>query len=145
MKGNNKPKSFSKRVVKVISCQLFQEICIKKWKYCLLASIYSGKWHDLTWPRKGPKFNLHHLREISAVFKMAVLTPKSGMINMFKKHLQNELSSVNPYTIPAAKDYTLTVLYPQTKEQRFLFQSLNIVFSKGHLESKNLFGIYRYA
>ena len=48
-------------------------------KYYLLASILSGKWCDLTWPRKGPKFNLHHLREISMVFKMAVVTPNMGI------------------------------------------------------------------
>ena len=34
---------------------------------------------DLTWPRRGPKFNLYHLREISMVFKMAVLTTKLGI------------------------------------------------------------------
>ena len=37
------------------------------------------KWCDLIWSRKSPKFNLHHLRNISAGFKMAVLTPKSGI------------------------------------------------------------------
>ena len=37
------------------------------------------KWHDLTWPRIGPNFNLHHLWEISMVFKMTMLTPKSGI------------------------------------------------------------------
>ena len=42
---------------------------------CLL----SEKWRDLTWPRKIPKFNLHHQQEIPMVFKMAVLTPKSGV------------------------------------------------------------------
>ena len=31
----------------------------------------------LAWPRRHPKFNLHHLRKISARSKMAVLTPKS--------------------------------------------------------------------
>ena len=41
--------------------------------------VFLGKWRDLTWRRKGPKFNLHHLREISVAFKMAVLTPKSGI------------------------------------------------------------------
>ena len=34
---------------------------------------------DLTWPRKSPKLNLHHLRNISTGFKMAVLTTKSGI------------------------------------------------------------------
>ena len=36
-------------------------------------------WHDLTWPRKSPNFNLHHLWKISTGFKMAVLTPKLGI------------------------------------------------------------------
>ena len=36
------------------------------------------KWRDLTWLRKSPKF-LHHLQKISMGFKMAVLTPKSGI------------------------------------------------------------------
>ena len=40
------------------------------------------RWRDLTWPRQSPKFNLHHLRKISTGFKMAVLTPKSGIIIM---------------------------------------------------------------
>ena len=38
------------------------------------------KWRDLTWPRKSPKFNLHHLRKISTEFKMAMLTSKSGIV-----------------------------------------------------------------
>ena len=33
----------------------------------------------LTWPRKSPKFNLHHLRKISTGLKMAVLTQKLGI------------------------------------------------------------------
>ena len=37
------------------------------------------KWRDLAWPRKSPKFNLHHPRKKSAGFKMAVLTPKLGI------------------------------------------------------------------
>ena len=48
-------------------------------------SILSGKWHDLTWPRKGLKFNLHHLRGILVAFKMAVLTPKSGIKRIEKQ------------------------------------------------------------
>ena len=36
-------------------------------------------WRDLTWAGKSPKFNLHHLRNISTAFKMSVLTPKSGI------------------------------------------------------------------
>ena len=37
------------------------------------------KWRDLTWSRRSPNFNLHHLRKIYTGFKMAVLTPKSGI------------------------------------------------------------------
>ena len=37
------------------------------------------KCHDLKWPRKSQKFNLHHLWKISRGSKMAVLTPKSGI------------------------------------------------------------------
>ena len=72
-KGNNKAKSLSKRVAQVVSCQLFRQQ-----KYFLLTSIFSGKWRYLAWHRKGIKINLHHLRKIYAVFKIAVLTPKSG-------------------------------------------------------------------
>ena len=45
-------------------------------------SLLSGKWCDLTWPRKAPKFNLHLLWEISMVFKVEMLTPKSGSLFM---------------------------------------------------------------
>ena len=51
----------------------------KKIKYCLLASNLSGIWHYLPWPRNDRKFNLHHLREKSVIFKVAVLTPKPGI------------------------------------------------------------------
>ena len=34
-------------------------------------------WVSLTSPRKGSKFNLHHQRKTSTVFKMTELTPKS--------------------------------------------------------------------
>ena len=37
-------------------------------------------WRDLTWPRQSPKFNLHHLRNTSTGFKMAVLTLKLGFL-----------------------------------------------------------------
>ena len=49
-------------------------------KICLLASILTGKWHDITWPRKGPKFNSQHPREISMILKIAALIPKSGIV-----------------------------------------------------------------
>ena len=39
----------------------------------------SEKQGYLAWPHIGPKFNLHHLRKITTRFKMAVLTPKSGI------------------------------------------------------------------
>ena len=45
------------------------------------------KWCDLTWPRKSPKFSLHHLRKISAKFKMVVLSLKLGIpLNNGKCH-----------------------------------------------------------
>ena len=37
------------------------------------------KQQDVTCPRIGPKFNLHHLQEISAGFKMVMLIPESGI------------------------------------------------------------------
>ena len=37
-------------------------------------SILSGKCRGLTWSREGPKFNLHHLREISVVFNFSRLS-----------------------------------------------------------------------
>ena len=46
------------------------------------------KWRDLTWCRKSPKFNLHHLRKISVVFKMPVLTPKSSILLTANKMLK---------------------------------------------------------
>ena len=36
-------------------------------------------WRDLTWPCKSPKFNLHHLQNIYAGFKITRLTLKSGI------------------------------------------------------------------
>ena len=93
LKDNNKTKSLSKRVLQVVSCQLLQEIYIRKVKILSplrshVKSIHlperSDKWIDLTWLRKGSKFNLHHLREISVVIKMTELTPKSGIMKRFK-------------------------------------------------------------
>ena len=81
LKGNNKSKSISKMVVQCRS-QLFQEICIKGKNMSACDYPFSKiavKWRDLTWSRKSPKFSLHHLRKISTGFKMAVLTPKSGI------------------------------------------------------------------
>ena len=69
LKGNNKSKSLYKKVVQVISCQLFQKTCVE----------LSRKWCALNWSRIGPKFNLDHLRDISMVFKIAALTPKSSI------------------------------------------------------------------
>ena len=54
------------------------------------------KWRELTWPCKSPKFNLHYLRKISTGFKMAVLTPKSGIIQtklltaLFKSNIETK-------------------------------------------------------
>ena len=48
--------------------------------------VFSQKWHDLTWPGTGPKFNLPHLQEISTTFKLVVLTPKLGIgISLIRK------------------------------------------------------------
>ena len=83
LKGNNKSKSVSKRVAQ---CHSLPFIPRNTW--ILLVKILSPriylfskmavKWSNLTWPSKSPKFNLHHLRKLSAGFKMAVLTPKLG-------------------------------------------------------------------
>ena len=43
------------------------------------ATVYSEKWRGLTWSRIGLKLNLQHLWKTSTGFKMAVLTPKSGI------------------------------------------------------------------
>ena len=42
-------------------------------------------WRDLPWPCKSPKFNLHHLGNISTGFKMAVLTPKSDILKQQRR------------------------------------------------------------
>ena len=73
LKGNNESKSVSKMVVQ---CR-FQSI-ISRNLYKKLKKI-GNKWYNLTWPCNSPKFNLHHLQEISTGFKMIVLTPKVGM------------------------------------------------------------------
>ena len=75
----------------------------KKSKYCLLASIFLGEWRDLTWLPEGPKFNLHHLREISMVFKMAVITPKSGIQHNFNKALTNNEALVMSFYVSFPK------------------------------------------
>ena len=33
------------------------------------------KWSDLTWPCKGPKFNLYHFQKISMILTVAMLIP----------------------------------------------------------------------
>ena len=48
-------------------------------------------WRDLTWPHKNPKFNLHHLRNISTGFEMAVLTSKSGICKGLPWYLIKQL------------------------------------------------------
>ena len=65
--------------------QLFQEICLKVKILSPSVNAFSKmavKWRDLTWPRKSPEFNLHQLVKISTGFKMAALTPKSGIVNI---------------------------------------------------------------
>ena len=51
-------------------------------------------WHDLTWPCKSPKFNLHHLQNISIRFKMAVLTLIAGILNLSAKSLKNTCKEI---------------------------------------------------
>ena len=54
-------------------------------------------WCDLTWPHKSPKFNLHHLRDISTGFKMVVLTTqKSGIPALWRPVLDAGLCSLDP-------------------------------------------------
>ena len=77
MKGNNKSKNASKRVVQVVV--IIPTHLYKKWKYGLPAPVYSEKWRDLTWSRIGLKLSLHHLRKTSMGFKMVVPTPKSDI------------------------------------------------------------------
>ena len=72
---NRYPKGFSKS----IPADYSKKICIKSKNIVSSRLSLSEKWRDLTWPLKGPKFNLHHLRETFMAFKMAVLTPKSGI------------------------------------------------------------------
>ena len=54
-------------------------------KFCLLL----GKWLDLTWFHRGPTFSQHHLWEISLVYKIAVLTPKSDIYVLLHMDLQH--------------------------------------------------------
>ena len=67
---------------------------------CFLASVFSGKWCDLSWPCEGPKSNLHYLQDISKVFKMAMLTQKSGVV-----------------AIPASIKYAETVKFVEIVDQ----------------------------
>ena len=63
------------------------------------------KWCDLTWPGKSPKSNLHHLRKISAGFKMTVLTPKSGIAQL--KNSKHHLLKITrlKYTVILSKSW----------------------------------------
>ena len=85
LKCNNKSKSVSTGVLSnFVSRQLFQEIRLFQKSENLSLCVYpfsnmTVKWRDLTWLCKNPKFNLYQLRKISAVFKIAVLTLKSGI------------------------------------------------------------------
>ena len=58
-------------------------------------SILSRKWHDLTWPHKGPKFNLHRLREISVVLIMA--NSEIRYCETFLSFCKKKLVAVKPY------------------------------------------------
>ena len=46
-------------------------------------------WRDLTWPCKSPKFNLHHLQNTYAGFKMTRLTLKSGITYLLMSFFLN--------------------------------------------------------
>ena len=50
---------------------------VQKIKVLSLCLYFSEKFHDLIRPCNGPKFNLHHLKNISSRFKM--VAPKLGM------------------------------------------------------------------
>ena len=47
-----------------------QKGCLSDSQPIIPRNLYNffGKWHDLTWPLKDPKFNLHHLWEIFVIF-----------------------------------------------------------------------------
>ena len=62
--------SYSKKYVKIIS-----KLSPRFYPF----SKMTVKWSDLKWPSRSLKFNFHHLRKISAGFKMAVLTLKLGI------------------------------------------------------------------
>ena len=62
-------------------------------------SLLSGEWHDLTWPHKGPRFNLHHLQEMSMVFKMGVLAQKLGI----NQKLQSYYKTILLYCLKCRK------------------------------------------
>ena len=77
------PNQYLRWLLSIVPCQLLQEIWIKGKNIvslCLFFSKIPVIRRDLAWPRKSPKFNLHHLQNISTGFKMAVLTPKSGIV-----------------------------------------------------------------
>ena len=81
---NNKSKSISKRVVQCRSLPVIPRNTLKSLVNILSPRVYpfskmAVKWSDLKWPSRSPKFNFHHLRKISAGFKMAVLTLKLGI------------------------------------------------------------------
>ena len=71
--------------------------------------ILSGKWRDLSWSRKGPKFNLHHLREISMAFKMALLTLKLGIESIHAFYFVNnqQLKTLTFQKFPKVMDWHL--------------------------------------
>ena len=84
LKGDDESKSVSKRVDQCRSLSVVPRNTLKLLVKILSPRVYpfskmAVKWRGLTWPGKSPKFNLHHLRKISAGFKMAVLTPKLGI------------------------------------------------------------------
>ena len=80
---NPNPNQYLIGFFNVIPSQLFQEIRLKSKNIVssrLSFQSNGSEIHDLTWPRKSPKFNLHHLRKISTRFKVTVLTSKSDIV-----------------------------------------------------------------
>ena len=98
-------------------------------------SIIADIWRDLTWPRKSPKFHLHHLRNTSAQFKMAMLTPKSGIslhktfIKVFPTHkMWGKLYNITPHK--EVKHITIIAIVYIFLSYVIFDQQLKITFTK---------------
>ena len=81
---SKKFKSVSKRVVQCHSLPAIPRNMLKSLVNVLSPRVcpfskMAVKWSDLKCPSRSPKFNFHHLRKVSAGFKMVVSTLKSGV------------------------------------------------------------------